>query len=251
MNFREKGQEHHRIVRRSAMYEYKDGASRRVGIYFQSFQANLEGQFEFLLRRWANFRSHPELRCGVDPLVGVDPTSHPQQWPKLQQQNAPGTIPQPVGVSISGLTTIRGGEYFYFPSVPFLHNIGDRVKKELEAARVAKGLEAAKLAKELEAAKLELQRVEKELEAAKSAKELEAAKLKLQRVEKELEAARLAKGLAVAKLEATTLAVAKLEVEKLEAPKLAAKELEAAKLEAKRVAKELEKEIRAVARLPR
>jgi Dyp-type peroxidase family len=129
MNFREPGQEHHRIVRRSTMY--KDKASGRVGIYFQSFQANLEGQFEFLLKRWANVRSHPKTGCGVDPLVGVDPTGHPQQWPRPHEQNAPG----PAHVSISGLTTIRGGEYFYFPSIPFLHKIADGVSKEFEEAK--------------------------------------------------------------------------------------------------------------------
>jgi deferrochelatase/peroxidase EfeB len=120
MNSRQPGQEHHRIVRRGVAY--KDGSL--VGLYFQCFQASLQEQFEFLFKRWANFRSQPDKGCGVDPLVGVDP-NHPQQWPKpngapLEKVNAP----------ISNLTTIHGGEYFYFPSIPFLEKI-ESVHKDL------------------------------------------------------------------------------------------------------------------------
>jgi Dyp-type peroxidase family len=119
MNSRQPGQEHHRIVRRGVAY--KDGS--RVGLYFQCFQASLQEQFEFLLKHWANFRSQPGEGCGVDPLMGVDP-NHPQQWPKPN-----GAHLEKVNFSISNLTTIHGGEYFYFPSIPFLENIEAAHKK--------------------------------------------------------------------------------------------------------------------------
>jgi Dyp-type peroxidase family len=118
MNSRQPGQEHHRIVRRGV--PYTDGKLR--GMYFQCFQANLQEQFEFLFKRWANFRSQPQKGCGVDPLVGRDP-NHPQQWPKLIPDSA---VPETTGFTISELTTIRGGEYFYFPSIPFLKDIQAR-----------------------------------------------------------------------------------------------------------------------------
>jgi len=119
MNSRQPGQEHHRIVRRGVTYT--DG--KLQGTYFQCFQADLQEQFEFLFKRWGNFRSQPQKGCGVDPLVGVDP-NHPQQWPKPGVKN--GDVPETTGFTISQLTTIRGGEYFYFPSIPFLENIEDR-----------------------------------------------------------------------------------------------------------------------------
>jgi Dyp-type peroxidase family len=119
MNSRQPGQEHHRIVRRGVAYE--DGS--RVGLYFQCFQASLQEQFEFLLKHWANFRSQPGKGCGVDPLMGVDP-NYPQQWPKAGTPL--GAVPEAVGSSISNLTTIHGGDYFYFPSIPFLKNMGEK-----------------------------------------------------------------------------------------------------------------------------
>jgi deferrochelatase/peroxidase EfeB len=128
MNSRQPGQEHHRIVRRGVTYT--DGKLK--GIYFQCFQANLQEQFEFLFKRWANFRSQPQKGCGVDPLVGLDP-NHPQQWPK--PGTPAGAPPETTGFTISELTTIRGGEYFYFPSIPFLKAIQDRWKACNNAAR--------------------------------------------------------------------------------------------------------------------
>jgi deferrochelatase/peroxidase EfeB len=107
---------------------YTDGKLK--GTYFQCFQANLQEQFEFLFKRWANFRSQPQKGCGVDPLVGVDP-NHPQQWPKIMA----GAVPEPTGFTISELTTIRGGEYFYFPSIPFLEQIQARWEARNNAAR--------------------------------------------------------------------------------------------------------------------
>ncbi|HEX6545403.1 MAG TPA: hypothetical protein VF023_03775 [Bryobacteraceae bacterium] len=121
MNSRQPGQEHHRIVRRGVTYT--DG--KRKGTYFQCFQADLQEQFEFLFKRWGNFRSQPQKGCGVDPLVGVDP-NHPQQWPKPGGQN--GNVPETAGFTISALTTLRGGDYFYFPSIPFLKAIEERWK---------------------------------------------------------------------------------------------------------------------------
>jgi Dyp-type peroxidase family len=110
MNPRQSEQSHRQIVRRGCSYEEEGGT--RVGILFQCFQASLQQQFEFLFRRWANFGSQPAKGCGVDPLVGFDPQHRPQVWPGAH-----------VPVEISGLTTIRGGEYFYFPSIPSLKHL--------------------------------------------------------------------------------------------------------------------------------
>ena len=91
-----------RILRRGITYT--DGASQ--GILFQCFQSSLANQFELHMGVWA----HDPLRPGggADPILG-----------------APGkrTFPLAGGGTVSvafdaPLTTVRGGEYFYFPSIP-------------------------------------------------------------------------------------------------------------------------------------
>lgn len=81
-----------RIFRQGIPYE--EGAEK--GLLFQSFQAFLDAQFELLLKGWALNQHHPRQNAGVDPIV---------------------TTP---------LTTIRGGEYFYFPSIPGLETLFGR-----------------------------------------------------------------------------------------------------------------------------
>jgi hypothetical protein len=148
-------------------------------MYFQCFQANLEGQFEFLMRRWANFRSHPQKGCGVDPLVGVDP-NHPRQFPK--PGTPPDEVPQTAGVSISDLTTIRGGDYFYFPSIPFLKHIDGRLKEALKKAIDSKTSEVTKLEKEKSNAEnladwLQAEKLPSRLDAERLTEDLKAVKL--------------------------------------------------------------------------
>ena len=80
------------IVRRGVTYD--DGKTK--GLLFQSFQADLQFQFEQLLSAWAGDPNHPVNNAGLDPLLARTAPSAPS----------------------SDLVTIRGGEYFYFPSIP-------------------------------------------------------------------------------------------------------------------------------------
>jgi deferrochelatase/peroxidase EfeB len=98
------------IIRRGVTYERKD----RVGLIFQSFQASLTAQFETLLSSWAGNPHHPRTGTGRDPILGNG--AEKQCFP-----NAQG-----VTTCISGLTTIRGGEYFYFPSIPGIRSLAKR-----------------------------------------------------------------------------------------------------------------------------
>ena len=110
-----------RIVRRSCVYA--DEEKNRRGVLFQCFQASLAQQFEFLMSAWANNTTQPVDGCGVDPIVGHDPLGRPQEWPtgEKTKNGEPKTIP----LVVTGLTTIRGGEYFYFPSIPSLKNLAN------------------------------------------------------------------------------------------------------------------------------
>jgi deferrochelatase/peroxidase EfeB len=96
------------ILRRGVSYQNEDGEK---GMLFQCFQSSLQDQFEFLMHNWANTASHPQAGAGRDPLIGA-PSGPAQPWPAKYASARP--------LSISGLTTVHGGEYFYFPSIPSL-----------------------------------------------------------------------------------------------------------------------------------
>ena len=91
-----------RMVRRGV--SYKDGDC--VGLLFQSFQANL-GQFEAHLW-WAVQEDHPRNGSGLDPILGT---------------GGDFVLPDGRKVKIPRLVTFRGGEYFYFPSIPSLRTL--------------------------------------------------------------------------------------------------------------------------------
>jgi deferrochelatase/peroxidase EfeB len=84
MNPRDGLEPNSRIFRQGVAYQ--DGAEK--GLLFLSFQAFLDAQFELLFKVWASNPHHPRQDAGVDPIL------------------------------TKALTTVRGGEYFYFPSIP-------------------------------------------------------------------------------------------------------------------------------------
>jgi Dyp-type peroxidase family len=70
--------EWHRIIRRGvpfgATYDPERGLQHGEdvsrGLLMNAFMSNIEGQFEFLMRGWANDPDFPEANDGPDPLVG-------------------------------------------------------------------------------------------------------------------------------------------------------------------------------------
>jgi hypothetical protein len=123
MNFRE--HPHRRILRRGVVYD----SYGEKGLLFQSFQANLREQFEKNIERWANNPTYPPGNVGIDPMIGTSSTA-PQKWP-LQEKALRAKVTKS-GESIMtecpvhGVTTIRGGDYFYFPSIPWLGSLEAR-----------------------------------------------------------------------------------------------------------------------------
>jgi deferrochelatase/peroxidase EfeB len=115
----------HRIIRRSttygapydpnAMTDQDDDVAR--GIYFIFLSAKAMATMEFLQREWINNGNFMNLGNEHDPNVG------------LQEDGATFTIPQePVRRRIHGIQTfnlLRGGEYFFMPSLAALRWIAD------------------------------------------------------------------------------------------------------------------------------
>jgi Dyp-type peroxidase family len=99
------------FIRRGITYD--DGTAK--GLLFQSFQADLEFQFELLASTWARDPNHPVAGSKEDVLLVMNPA---------QQGSAATTRWAPVDVS--SVVTLRGGEYFYFPSIPAIKALGNQ-----------------------------------------------------------------------------------------------------------------------------
>jgi deferrochelatase/peroxidase EfeB len=91
-----------------------------VGLLFQCCQTDLKKQFEFLQRQWANSSNQPKPRAGKDPVIGQ---SQNGSFPHLRFPRAPGeTASKPF--DFHGYVTMKGGEYFFAPSISFLKKLG-------------------------------------------------------------------------------------------------------------------------------
>jgi Dyp-type peroxidase family len=112
----------HRIVRRGIPYgkrapDLSDNPTAGVGLYFLCYQSNIHEQFEFLQRVWADNRDFPTL-VGDDPLIGQDHRTTHRDWPRTWGQG------ETVDFNFFGaFVTLKGGEYFFAPSLSFLTNI--------------------------------------------------------------------------------------------------------------------------------
>jgi deferrochelatase/peroxidase EfeB len=115
----------HRIVRRGITYgerrvEPKDDPAqedlpeRGVGLLFMCFQASIDNQFAYL-QRLANDSSD-----GLDPIIGqsASATGLGQTWPV--QWGEPYVKP----FEFTGFVRLRGGDFFFAPSLPFLRDPG-------------------------------------------------------------------------------------------------------------------------------
>jgi Dyp-type peroxidase family len=99
--------------------------SKDVGLLFMAFNAVIEEQFEFVQRTWANNAGFPALPPGrtippgPDPVIGQavrGPIDLPKKWAadfaNTDQHKKTTPVPQTV--------TMKGGEYFFMPSLAFL-----------------------------------------------------------------------------------------------------------------------------------
>jgi Dyp-type peroxidase family len=141
----EEAERAHRIARRGITYGKRDRdpdafqvlddlPSKDVGLLFMCFQASIRNQFAFMQRGWANnqgfVRRSPQTG---EPLTGIDPIigqfdSEQEGGPKnarIDQTWKPrfGEAEPTVETFFGDFVKMRGGEFFFAPSIPFLRNL--------------------------------------------------------------------------------------------------------------------------------
>lgn len=91
-----------------------------VGLLFMAYNHTLAVQFEFTQKTWANNPGFPNAPTppGIDPVMGQGPVT-PHTWPKIWDDASQGTVALP----FQGFVKMRGGEYFFAPSLNFLKSL--------------------------------------------------------------------------------------------------------------------------------
>jgi Dyp-type peroxidase family len=108
----------HRIIRRSIPFGNPQSRGEK-GLLFMCFQSDIESQFEHIQRVWCNddpdqfYEPH-----GLDPLIGQGPSRIPQKWPLEWGQ------PNQKEFEFRDFVELKGGEYFFAPSMKFLKTLG-------------------------------------------------------------------------------------------------------------------------------
>jgi len=90
--------------------------TRGVGLLFMCFQASIADQFAFIQASWANNENFVAPDTGRDPVIGQAGAGEPIQpaWPVQWGQ------PDTKSAAFGGFVTLKGGEFFFAPSIPFL-----------------------------------------------------------------------------------------------------------------------------------
>lgn len=90
-----------------------------VGLLFMAYNAEIERQFEFVQRSWANNPGFPFQApggAGLDPVIGQGALTD-QHWPTAYGQ------PGRTDFAFGGFVTMTGGAYFFAPSIEFLKSV--------------------------------------------------------------------------------------------------------------------------------
>ncbi|WP_330318697.1 hypothetical protein OG301_04145 [Streptomyces platensis] len=115
----------HLMARRGQTYgERSEGdlPETGVGLLFMAFNSDLNKQFEFTQHTWANNPGFPEpgegeSAPGLDQVIGQGdrpPATWPRVWGTAEGQEVPAMVQA---------VTMKGGEYFFMPSLSFLRGL--------------------------------------------------------------------------------------------------------------------------------
>ena len=116
----------HFFARRAIPYGYRrmdegcftDEPESGVGLLFLSCHADIRNQFEHIQRRWANRKHFPRHAAGIDLVIGV-----PDPRFRCNDNGAGNLVPSTNAGDFQGVVSLKGGEYFFAPSLPFFRKL--------------------------------------------------------------------------------------------------------------------------------
>jgi Dyp-type peroxidase family len=124
----------HRIARRAISYGEADrtkAPKTGSGLLFLCFQSDINNQFNFMQASWANQNNFVKVNVGNDPIIGVTSGGEAspdvagnRQW--IKKWGEPEAIAEK-DILKDGFKIwvhMKGGEYFFAPSISFLKNLG-------------------------------------------------------------------------------------------------------------------------------
>ena len=95
-----------------------------VGLLFMAYNHKIGDQFKFTQQTWVNltqFPLQPGGPHGIDPVIGQGPNNPgDQKLPKTWDDTAAGFANN---APFAGFVKMKGGEYFFSPSLTFLKNL--------------------------------------------------------------------------------------------------------------------------------
>jgi len=107
------------LVITQEMLEDRDKPSDGVGLLFMCYQSSIGNAFEVLQGFWSQGNIAPSpVNKGQDSIImqGTEQSRMlPEQWGSANQGNP---------FNFSGFVKMKGGEYFFTPSIPFLKKLG-------------------------------------------------------------------------------------------------------------------------------
>lgn len=93
-------------------------AGEKVGLLFLCFQRDIFDQFMFMQKNWSNHQQFVTYTTGLDALTGQGKKQNQgQMWPTEWGKNAK------VQFDFYNFVSMKGGEFFFAPSMSFLKNI--------------------------------------------------------------------------------------------------------------------------------
>jgi deferrochelatase/peroxidase EfeB len=112
-----------RIIRNGIPYgtDYKaDGSDKsKRGLLFACYQGHIEDGFQNMQAGWCNSRNFPAADAGHDPIVGQVPQKSRKVNGMLEAKIS-DVNGEDQTVKVQQFVTLKGGEYFFVPSIKAL-----------------------------------------------------------------------------------------------------------------------------------
>jgi Dyp-type peroxidase family len=119
-----KFERNHRIVRRGVPFGKQPPRGTiptwPVGLLFTCYQSDIGNQFELLQTSWANSIQFVRQQTGLDPIIGQgEQLIGGQGWPSKYGDDSAAKV----RFDFSPYVKLKGGEYFFAPSLGFLTSL--------------------------------------------------------------------------------------------------------------------------------